>query len=292
MPITVAIPFYNAEKYLADSIRSVFAQTYQDWELILIDDGSSDRSLDIARSVSDSRVVVISDGKNKKLAARLNEITILAKYEYIARMDADDMMAPNRLEVLLEILENEPKIDLVSSGLFSILNDKTLISCRGVDCEEFSHYDFIYKRKGFLHAGLLARRSWYKRNQYDESMPLAEDTELWIRASASNDFNAVTIKTPLYIYREEESITARKIVRACQVAREKITPYIESPLKRRVYIIKTYLRSAVVVFLDFFKIIHILQKRRNPVPLTPDVAKAYLQALKVINSVKVPGLDG
>ena len=91
MAITIGIPFYNAEAYLADAIRSVFAQTYEDWELILIDDGSTDNSLAIARSVDDPRVRVYSDGKNKKLASRLNELTQLATYEFIARMDADDV---------------------------------------------------------------------------------------------------------------------------------------------------------------------------------------------------------
>jgi len=64
MSITIGMPFYNAEKYLADAIRSVFAQTYQDWELILMDDGSTDQSLEIAKSVDDPRVRVFSDGKN------------------------------------------------------------------------------------------------------------------------------------------------------------------------------------------------------------------------------------
>ena len=81
MKITIAIPFYNAEEYLPDAIRSVFAQTFQDWELLLIDDGSTDASLAIANSVDDERVRVISDGKNKKLAARLNEVTQWAKYD-------------------------------------------------------------------------------------------------------------------------------------------------------------------------------------------------------------------
>ncbi len=74
MQVSIGIPFYNNEQTLVDTIRSVFAQTYQGWELILVDDGSSDRSLEIARSVDDERVRVITDGQNKKLPARLNQI--------------------------------------------------------------------------------------------------------------------------------------------------------------------------------------------------------------------------
>ena len=108
MGITIGLPFYNAENYLELAIKSVFAQTYQDWELILMDDGSTDRSLEIAKSINDPRVSVYSDGKNKKLAARLNEIVRLAKYDYLARMDADDLMSTKRIETQMNILKNNP----------------------------------------------------------------------------------------------------------------------------------------------------------------------------------------
>ena len=118
MKVSIAIPFYNAEKYLRDSIRSVFAQTHQDWELILMDDGSTDGSLAIAKSIKDSRVSVYSDGKNKKLAARLNEITKLAKYDIIARMDADDLMSPTRIEKQLNILKDNLNIEVAPTSLY------------------------------------------------------------------------------------------------------------------------------------------------------------------------------
>ena len=90
--LTVGIPFHNNEKTLLDAIRSIFSQTFQDWELILVDDGSTDDSLKLALSVEDPRVRVLpSDDQNRLLAARLNEITQAARGEFIARMDADDL---------------------------------------------------------------------------------------------------------------------------------------------------------------------------------------------------------
>lgn len=98
--ITIGIPFYNAEAYLADAIKSVLAQTFKEWELILVDDGSSDNSLKIAKEFEkkDSRIRVISDGLNKKLPARLNQIINKARFNIIARMDADDLMDIERSE--------------------------------------------------------------------------------------------------------------------------------------------------------------------------------------------------
>ena len=112
--VTIGIPIYNAESTLIDAVRSVFAQTHKNWELILVDDGSTDRSLEIAKSIDDPRVTVYSDGENRKLAGRLNQLVSMAKHDFIARMDADDMMAPNRIETLLKILVNNDKYDLAS----------------------------------------------------------------------------------------------------------------------------------------------------------------------------------
>src|SRR4030066_138114 len=95
--VTVGIPFFNNQDTLPDAIRSIFAQSFQDWELLLLDDGSTDGSLQIAQSIDDPRVRVISDGCNRKLPARLNQIIDLARGQYIARMDADDLCGITRL---------------------------------------------------------------------------------------------------------------------------------------------------------------------------------------------------
>jgi len=95
--VSVGIPFLNPGPYLDLAVRSVFAQTYPNWELILVDDGSTDGSYERATAIQDPRVRVLRDGQNKGLPARLNEIVRLAKGELVARMDADDAMHPLRL---------------------------------------------------------------------------------------------------------------------------------------------------------------------------------------------------
>src|SRR5690606_22420882 len=110
----------NPGTAFVDAIRSVFVQTHSNWELILIDDGSTDQSLDLALKIRDSRVRVISDGKHKGLPTRLNEITASASGEYIARMDADDVMHPERLEKQVKFLLSHPSCDVVGTGVFFI----------------------------------------------------------------------------------------------------------------------------------------------------------------------------
>src|SRR4051812_7590490 len=94
---SIGIPFMNNERELALAIRSVFAQTFEDWELLLCDDGSTDGSLELARSIEDPRVRVLTDGANRGLPARLNELARASTADIVVRMDADDVMLPTRL---------------------------------------------------------------------------------------------------------------------------------------------------------------------------------------------------
>lgn len=212
--VTIGIPFYNAEKTLADAIRSVFAQTYTDWELILVDDGSTDRSLEIARSVNDPRVRVISDGKNLKLAARLNQIVREAQYDYIARMDADDLMSPDRIEKEMSLFEQYPDVDLVSTGICSITNDDVPTGIRIHNSNYISSSEVFTHRggAGIVHASVVAKKDWYKRNCYNTAYKTSQDADLWLNAFLHNDLSHYIIREPLYYYRETGNVTAPKIL--------------------------------------------------------------------------------
>ena len=114
--VTIGIPFLNARRYLEDAVRSVFAQTHGDWELLLIDDGSTDGSIAVVRHLDDPRVRVLGDGSNRGLCARLNQIASLAQGTYLARMDADDLMHPERIERQLKFLRANPNVDLIDTA--------------------------------------------------------------------------------------------------------------------------------------------------------------------------------
>lgn len=288
MKVTIAIPFYNAEKFLAEAIKSVFAQSFQDWELLLIDDGSTDNSLAIAKSVQDSRVRVISDGKNKRLAGRLNEVSHWAKYDYILRMDADDLMMPNRIEKQLDILINND-VDIVTTGVYSVLNNLELIGVRGMDYNSATFDEIISKKVGITHAALLAKKSWYQRNQYDETLSIAQDLDLWLRSSKNNDLKIISIKDPLYIYREENNVTKDKLLRAYKNERNMIRKYKGTSFDALIF--KSYLKSVIVSVLSMLKKIDILQKRRGQDKISEEDSKVYNEAIAIIKVTKVKGLD-
>ncbi|MFC4739521.1 glycosyltransferase family 2 protein [Flavobacterium ponti] len=288
MKVTIAIPFYNAEKFLAEAIKSVFAQSFQDWELLLIDDGSTDNSLAIAKSVQDDRVRVISDGKNKRLAGRLNEVSHWAKYDYILRMDADDLMMPNRIEKQLDILINND-VDIVTTGVYSVLNNLELIGTRGMNYDSATFDEIISKKVGITHAALIAKKSWYLRNQYDETLSIAQDLDLWLRSSKNNDLKIISIKDPLYIYREENNVTKDKLLRAYKNERNMIRKYKGTSFDGLIF--KSYLKSVIVSVLSMLKKIDVLQKRRGQNQISEKDSKAYNEAIAVIKGTKVKGLN-
>lgn len=112
--VSVIMPVYNAEKFLAEAIESILNQTYQNFEFIILNDGSEDASIDIINSYSteDARIKVISR-KNKGLVETLNEGLTLSEGKYICRMDADDISKPTRIEKQVRFLEESPNVVLV-----------------------------------------------------------------------------------------------------------------------------------------------------------------------------------
>lgn len=211
--ISIGIPFYNAQQYLGYAIESVLSQTYENWELILVDDGSSDNSLAIANMYAeeDSRIRVVSDSRNKKLPYRLNQLIEESTGDFIARMDADDIMHPERLEKQLSFLETNKSYDLVSTGLVSIDKDNIVKGYRRVESlyDNFSNIETSYP---IVHPSVMARRSWFERNKYSEKYPRAEDFELWTRAISNNDFKMAVLPDLLLYYREEGNLSVDKIL--------------------------------------------------------------------------------
>lgn len=190
--VTIAIPFYNAEKFLGDAIRSVINQTYTNWELLLIDDGSTDGSLAIAQRFAeqDERITVYTDGENQGLVPRLNQSIEMAKGEYYARMDADDIMYVTRIEKQVAVLDDNPKADLVSSSFMTIDSENNIIGSG-------------YQKNGkspFPHPTIMVTMDWYRLFNYSEWAVRAEDYELWCRTNSKSNF--FVIHEPLFFYRE------------------------------------------------------------------------------------------
>jgi glycosyltransferase involved in cell wall biosynthesis len=210
--VTVGISFLNAEKYLRIAISSVFAQTITNWRLILIDDGSKDASLQIAKSfTNDARVKLLSDGLNLGLAARLNQISDLTTTPFLARMDADDLISTQRIETQIDYLNSHPNIDLTATGIISMSDDLEYQGQRFTPWSVASTYSILTHKTGISHASVLGRTEWFIRNPYRIGFDRAEDIELWVRTNEKQDLNVAFISDNFYFYREFDSTSSRKV---------------------------------------------------------------------------------
>lgn len=209
--ISVILPPYNGERYIAQSIQSVIDQTEKDWELIIVNDCSTDSTLEIASEFAkkDKRIKVISNKKNSKLPASLNEGFRNAKGEYLTWTSDDNYYKPDALKKLSDYLDEHPKTDLVSMAFdFVDENDKFMYSFESC---------FKYKRcqPGLLlqcnvGAAFMYRKTIADRvGEYDTYTFCAEDYDYWCRIALNGKIDY----TPdnIYVYRmQPNSLTATK----------------------------------------------------------------------------------
>jgi len=197
--VSIGISFRNPGKHFELAVKSVFAQSFPEWELILLDDGSSDGAVEFARSLDDERVRVLADGRSLNLNLRLNQMIDLARAPYFFRMDADDVMHPERLLKQVALLESLDQNTVTGSAYYAIDENSRVVSLRGA--ERRQHYGFA-ARHSFAHPSVAASTAWFRKHRYSESFLFhrSQDAELWCRTSASSRF--VWIPEALLFYRQ------------------------------------------------------------------------------------------
>ncbi len=210
--ITVAIPVFNAGKYLRLAVLSIVGQTFKDWELLIIDDGSSDDSLESISDIQDPRIRVIRDGNNRGLATRLNEAVDLGRGKYFARMDQDDFSYPERFACQLAFLEAHPEVDFVAARAITISDDNELT---GILPSRLLHQEICARPwLGFYlpHPTWFGHRSWFRQHRYTSPGPyFCEDQDLLLRSFSSSRF--ATVDQVLFGYRLRRRINLKKQVK-------------------------------------------------------------------------------
>lgn len=284
--LTVGLPFFNNEHTLANAVKSVLSQSFTDWEMILIDDGSTDGSVEIAAAMTkiDSRISLVSDGMNRGLITRLNQIIGMAKGEFIARMDADDMMLPEKLQSQMEILMKNKQIDVIDTAAYTINEKDEPTGLRGTE-DIATERKQVIKNVLLFHPTVIAKTSWFKLNLYSSDFLRAEDYELWNRAFDNTVF--YRIKKPLFLYREG-NVNVKNYILSMRSVRKIIKRYGPSVLNKHeiVYeILKTYVKSALYVFFGLFRLQQFLASKRN-IPLNDDEIEKVKNMISFIKSTE------
>lgn len=267
--ITIAIPFYNAADYLDMAIQSVFNQTYTNWKLVLIDDGSTDGSFNIAsKYTKDGRVTLVADGIHVGLSTRLNDLSMIVDTTYLARMDADDIMHPLRIEKQLYTIELHPEIDVLGTNAYSIDQHNLVQGIRfkysgELECKTVS---------SFIHPSILARTTWFRENQYDIYATRIEDVDLWFRTSSKFNFQMLT--EPLMFYREFSDRYYRKYFKGFLPTMYLLKKHWFSP-EVVLFCIKYYISGFLCFFLYLLGKEHEYIKRRNAIRINSHFIDYY-----------------
>jgi glycosyltransferase involved in cell wall biosynthesis len=180
MKITVILSVHNGEKFIQESVESILSQTFTDFEFLVINDASSDKTADILRGFSDGRIRIITNDKNLGLTKCLNLGLREAKGEYIARMDADDVASPDRLTKQLEFMEANPDIALIGSAVDIINGKGDIIGHKDRLTKNLAiKYYSVFIDNPFIHSTLFFRKKAIQdAGGYDESFRYAQDYEL------------------------------------------------------------------------------------------------------------------
>jgi glycosyltransferase involved in cell wall biosynthesis len=215
--ISIGMPLFNCEKTVALSIHSILNQTFKCWELIVIDDGSRDRTLKIARAIDDSRIRVVDGRQNLGLPTRLNQAVQLSRGKYFARMDGDDIAYPERLAKQLSFLEQHADVDLLATSMSVFNNQASLLGVRRMPATHDAICAHPWSGFPMAHPTWMGKLDWFRVNPYRSDAVRMEDAELLFRTHSSSKFAG--LDEILLGYREgslsfgKNSIARRNFVR-------------------------------------------------------------------------------
>ncbi len=199
--VSVVLPAFNTEKYVGEAVESILSQTFTDFELIVIDDGSGDRTAEILRGYAraDARLRILSNGNNRGIPKTRNIGIKAARGRYIAWQDADDISLPERLQKQFDYMEKHSEVALLGTAKNTISDTGELLKENVVSLLKPKFEDLLQMNR-FVNGSTMIRKSALEVvGGYDETFYSAEDYELWLRIAKR--FPVANLPEVLYIYR-------------------------------------------------------------------------------------------
>lgn len=190
--VSVIMSVNNGDMYLRDAIDSILNQTFRDFEFVIINDGSTDRTEEILVGYEDSRMRIFHQGNNG-LTKSLNKGIQLSQGEYIARMDADDVSLPERLEKQVKFFDNYPDVALVGTSFYEIDSYGNIIGRKIFPTTNHGIRKALIKYNPFFHSSVMIRKDILIHiGQYCERLSSSQDYELWLRISKRHNVANLT----------------------------------------------------------------------------------------------------
>ena len=205
--VSVGMSVHNCADTVGTAIQSIINQSYSNWELILINDGSSDATDSICRLFSDSRIRYICDDQNIGLHYRLNQAIELSRGHYFARMDGDDVSLPSRLEIEAEYLMSHQEVDLVATPILVIDEINSVKGVRGHGMNHRAICACPWRGFTLAHPTWMGKLSWFRKFLYSDNAVRIEDQEILFRSYRTSRF--IVLDEPLLAYRDIDLFSKR-----------------------------------------------------------------------------------
>ncbi|RXK88723.1 glycosyltransferase family 2 protein [Chlorobaculum sp. 24CR] len=259
--VTVLMPVHNGERYLKEAIESILAQTFADFEFLVIDDGSTDRSRQIVESYGNPRIVLVANADNRGTVHVLNQGIALAKGRYIARMDADDISLPERLERQVRFMDEHSEVGVSGAGMRVLKKGKLKNTMMLPTGDQELKIQLLFSTC-LYHPTVIIRTELAKAHPYPDNLVYTQDYNYWTRLAPLARF--ANIDEILLHFREHEGqISTRKADLQITNARALRTEYLK--------------RLAGEVSDEQLAIHHAIAENRNDIDL--EQAKAWLEEL-------------
>ena len=255
--ISIIMSVFNGMPYLVEAIESILVQTYKNFELIIVDDASTDETWTFLKSLSDDRVKLIRNRKNLGLAASLNKTLRHTLGDYVARMDADDISKLERLYTQLEFMEKNPQIDICGSFVSVIDKDGKIIGQIKKPLTDSKIKKELFWLTPLLHPTWFVKKEVFRKLKgYDGKWDYVEDFEFLIRAK---DFKMANIPRNLVLFRSQaerrsqasiEKIYKMSLMLRIKIFKEQKLGFFYLPILVRSYISTYLLPTRLKIFLN------------------------------------------
>lgn len=209
--VSVIMPAYNADKYIGNAIESILKQSYNNFEFIIVEDGSTDSTLNIIKNFKnrDKRIILIKNKENEGVTRSLNKALKLSKGKYVIRMDADDWSYPKRFESQIKLMEEHPEV-VVSGSYVEVCNDKLKTKyIRRYHCDDVTIRKHLFRYSPFAHPATIWKAAILKRERYDDRVNFCEDYELYFRVGKLGKF--MNLSQPLLKLRMHPNSVSVKV---------------------------------------------------------------------------------
>ncbi|QPC82035.1 glycosyltransferase family 2 protein [Phototrophicus methaneseepsis] len=274
--ISVIIPCYNAAQTLPIALASLLAQTYDNWECIVIDDGSSDRPIDIVDAANDTRIHFHRFEENRGRAAARQYALEMADGSYLCMIDADDWIYPHKLALQAKFMSQHPEIAVVSTGMAIVDEQNKIVRARVATQDDVRLYAPLGHPQfpPIAHGPSMIRLDIAKQHQYDPSFRLSQDVDFLLKMLIDHPFAALHDLT--YVYSEITSVNLKKILETHSYSRQMFLKY------RQKYPSDVYRNIAVIHLknLIYFMAFNLgfgeqMIKRRSQQPSSNEVKNFY-----------------